>query len=80
MINDVFSDVGPGIGRSLFADDGALWKRGRNIKYTVSKVQEAIEQVERWSMRWGFRFSKEKSQVFFFTWRKIGEEINLKLY
>lgn len=55
MINDVFLDVGPGIGKSLFADDGALWKRGRNIKYTVSKVQEAIGRVEQWSMRWGFK-------------------------
>ncbi len=71
------SDVGPGIGRSLFADDGALWKRGRNIKYTVSKVQEAIEQVERWSMRWGFRFSKEKTQVVLFTRKKINL---IKLY
>jgi len=80
MINDVFSDVGPGVGRSLFADDGAMWKRGRNIKYTVRKVQEAIELVERRSLRWGFRFSREKTQVVFFTRKKVDEEINLKLY
>lgn len=49
MINYVFLDVGPGIGKLLFADDGALWKRGRNIKYTVRKVQEAIGWVEQWS-------------------------------
>ena len=29
---------------SLF--DGALWKRGRNIKYVVCRVQEAIKTVE----------------------------------
>lgn len=34
------------MGRSQFADDGMLWKRGRNIKYIVRKVQEEINQVE----------------------------------
>lgn len=28
MINDVFEEVELGLGFSLFADDGALWKRG----------------------------------------------------
>lgn len=52
-------------------DDGALWKWGRN---TVSKAKEAI------AMRWGFRFSKEKTQVIFFTRKRMGEEINLLIY
>ena len=31
------------MGRSLFADDGSLWKRGRNIaKYIAKKMQEGI--------------------------------------
>lgn len=80
MINYIFSEVDIGIGRSLFADDGAMWKRGRNIKYTVSKTQKAIRQAEQWSIRWGFRFSKEKSQVLCFTRKMVGVERNLKLY
>lgn len=28
MINDVFDDIEGGLGCSLFADDGAIWKRG----------------------------------------------------
>jgi hypothetical protein len=31
MINDVFSNVGRGIGASLYADDGAICKVGRNV-------------------------------------------------
>lgn len=31
MVNDMFDDVGEGFGRSLFADDRAVWKRGRNV-------------------------------------------------
>lgn len=40
MINDVFEDLENGLGFSLFADDGAIWKRGRNIDFIVKKVQE----------------------------------------
>ena len=42
IINDVFANVQPGIGRSLFADDISLWKRRENVKYTLKKVQEAL--------------------------------------
>jgi hypothetical protein len=57
MIDDVFSQVRPDIGRSLFADDGALWKRGRNITHRARRVQEEISEVEQWFLRWGFKFS-----------------------
>ena len=67
VINDVFENVSSDIGRSLFADDGALWKRGRNGAYVSKKMQEAISKVEEWATAWGFRFSvaKTKSVVFF---------------
>ena len=61
MINDAYSQVQPDIGRSLFADDGALWKRRRNVPYIVRKVQEAIDEVEQWALMWGFRFCVENS-------------------
>lgn len=31
MINDFFLNVDRDIGSSLYADDGAIWKRGKNI-------------------------------------------------
>lgn len=34
------------MGFSLFADDGAIWKRGRNMKFIVKKLQEAIMKIE----------------------------------
>jgi hypothetical protein len=47
MVNNVYSQVRSDIGRLLFADDGALWKWGRNMPYIVRKVQKAIDEVER---------------------------------
>ncbi len=46
MIKDVFSQVQGDIVRSLFADDGAVWKWGRNINHITGKIQEANEVVE----------------------------------
>ena len=42
MINDIFVNIPEGIGRSPFADDGALWKRGRNVGHAVDKIQERV--------------------------------------
>ena len=75
----MFTQVQTDIGRLLFADDGALWKRGRNVPYIVRKVQEAIDEVERWALMLGFRFSVEKSQTVFFTRVKVGDEVCLRL-
>ncbi len=61
MINDIFVKVPADIGRSLFADDGALWKRGRNMEYVVRKVQGALDKVVEWGSEWGCRFSVEKN-------------------
>ena len=45
MINDIFSKVDRSVGRSLFADDGALWFRGRNNKFIMGKMQKAVDEV-----------------------------------
>lgn len=66
MTDDVFDGVDHSIGRSLFADDGALWKRGRNVLHVVKQMQEAIRRVEQWSLEWGFKFSVDKTNTHFF--------------
>lgn len=80
MINDVFNGIKDGMGFSLFADDGAIWKRGKNIEFIVKKLQKAIGKVEEWSYKWGFKFSVEKTKTMFFTRKRVREELKLKLY
>ncbi len=67
MINDIFSNIDQKIGKSLYADDGALWFRGRNESYVKSKIQDAINEVEKWTNKWGFRLSVSKTQVICFS-------------
>ncbi|KAJ8391541.1 hypothetical protein AAFF_G00088630, partial [Aldrovandia affinis] len=66
MINDLFEEVGSGFGFSLYADDGALWKRGKNVRYVVKQLQRALGVVERWSALWGLRISTAKTKFVVF--------------
>ncbi len=52
MINYIFERVKPSIGKALYSDDGAVWKRGRNLGNVVKGIQESINEVESWSVEW----------------------------
>ncbi|XP_050975638.1 uridine 5'-monophosphate synthase isoform X1 [Labeo rohita] len=80
MINDIFSQVEQNIGKSLYADDGALWIRGRNIPYINKKMQAAIDEVEKWTNKWGFKLSIAKTQVICFSRRHKISPLSLYLY
>lgn len=79
MTNDVYTDMVNKMGVSLFAEDGAIWKRGRNVHFIMPKMQPAIAKVEEWSYKWGVTFSVVKTKMRFFL---QGREsiLKLKLY
>uniref|UniRef100_A0A3B5Q0T1 Reverse transcriptase domain-containing protein n=1 Tax=Xiphophorus maculatus TaxID=8083 RepID=A0A3B5Q0T1_XIPMA len=80
VINDMFDNLESGMGFSLFADDGAIWKRGKNLKFIVKKIQEAISIIEDWSFKWGFKISIDKTKTLFFTRKKASENLKLQIY
>ena len=51
------------INRALYADNGALWIRGRNIENVTAKMQLAINKVEKWAFEWGFHLSVENTLI-----------------
>ncbi len=65
MINGIFERVKPSIGKALYADDGAVWKRGRNLGNVVKRIQESINEVERWSVDWGLKFPYQRLNIWF---------------
>ena len=75
-----FSLVDQGVGRSLYADDRALWIRGRKVSFVERKVQAAVGQVEGWTKQWGFKLSVAKTQVICFSRRHKIIPISKKLY
>uniref|UniRef100_A0A8C2BUC3 Reverse transcriptase domain-containing protein n=1 Tax=Cyprinus carpio TaxID=7962 RepID=A0A8C2BUC3_CYPCA len=81
MINDIFESIEDmRINRALYADDGALWVRGRNIENITAKMQLAINKVEKWAFEWGFHLSVEKTQVICFSKKRNNPNVELKLY
>lgn len=81
MINDIFCGIeDAAVHRALYADDGALWMRGRNVDHVKKKMQGAINIVERWAGEWGFRLSVEKTQVICFSKKRVNPTVDLRLY
>lgn len=64
MINYVFEGLENGMGVSLFAENGAIWQRGKNIDFIVKKLQEAVTNVEERYCKWGFKFSVDKTKPY----------------
>ena len=77
MINDVFKNIERSINVALFADDGAMWKRGRNVNHVVGKMQPAVDVVQKWALELGFRISIDKTKTIFFSRKKITQELNI---
>lgn len=80
MINDIYLELPVDMGRSLFADDGAIWKRGRNGEFINKKLQNGINQVAEWGIKWGFKFSVEKTKVMIFTNKRKAKECKVEMY
>lgn len=66
MINYIFTNLDGCIKLALYADDGAIWMRGRNENYVLENIGKAIEKVENWSYNWGYKLSTSKSCYMFF--------------
>ena len=80
MINYIFQQVPSSFGKSLFADDGAIWKKGRNINYLFRQMQEAVDQVVLWANKWGFRISTAKSNFMIFGYKKKIPDLRVTMY
>ena len=77
MINDL-PDVLINIDSSLFADDSAVFKSEKNIKYITEQVQKNLGKLEEWCDKWGFKVSMEKTVAVLFTKRVVNNNVIVK--
>ena len=80
MINDILTCLDTCIQSALYADDGAIWMRGRHAPYLMENIARAIKKVERWSYNWGFKMSESKSCYMIFTNKRKIDGQQLTLY
>lgn len=80
MINDIFENIGVAIQSSVYADDGAIWKKEKNPPHVLKCIQKAVTDVARWSYDRGFKISVSKSCYMLVTKKKIDNKQVLTLY
>jgi ribonuclease HI len=79
MLNDFPTLSDPNISTSLYADDSAIWKSGRNLTYIKNSLQSSLNKIIAWSDNWGFNINPEKTVPIIFT-RKTKYIPNIRLY
>ncbi|XP_035985721.1 uncharacterized protein LOC118559100 [Fundulus heteroclitus] len=80
MINDIFLNLDECIKSALYADDGAIWMRGRNVPHLAKNIKRAVNKIEKWSYEWGFKLSVSKSCYMIFTNKRNIDIGEIKLY
>jgi hypothetical protein len=68
MINDM-AEICPEVEHSLFADDSAVYKSGRNLSVLINDIQRALDLLTDWCDDWGLQISLKKSTIVIFTHR-----------
>ena len=61
MINGIFMNLDRRIGSALDADYGEIWTREGDNTIVMTKIKQAVRNVEDWSYNWGFKLSLSKS-------------------
>lgn len=62
---------------SLFADDTAIFKSGKNVKSLTKNIQSNLNSIQKWCDENGFKISTEKSIIILFT--KSHKKFNFKI-
>ena len=66
-INELPSCIAKDIFKALFVDDLAICFRGRSLDTIKRHLQQAVNAIEEWATRNGFRFAAHKCKVIHFT-------------
>jgi hypothetical protein len=66
MINDLTRDL-TNTEASLFADDTAIFRSSRNIKFLSAIMNKNLENISKWCDIWGFKISMSKTVAVCFS-------------
>ena len=70
MINDTPKELFD-VESSLFADDSAIFKSGKNLTYISTIIQTNSNKISEWCDQWGFKISTDKPVCVVFTRKRI---------
>jgi len=78
MIND-FPTTEQNTETSLFADDSAIWRSGRNLVNIQNQLQKDIDKIGIWCNMWGFKLNEKKTIAMVFSRSYQNRQEKLKL-
>ena len=64
---------------SQFADDGAILKSGPNLKHLQNKIQQDLDNINKWRSTWGFLLSPNKTVGIIFSRKQNLGKLVLKI-
>ena len=64
---------------SQFADDGAILKSGPNLKHLQNKIQQDLDNINKWRSTWGFLLSPNKTVGIIFSRKRNLGKLVLKI-
>jgi len=70
-INDFPIDNAHNITPSIFADDFAFWKDGRNLNHITKSLQTQLDKISQWSGDWGLKLNPTKTVEVIFTYKRL---------
>lgn len=80
LMNDFPTLTTKNIETSLYADDSALWKSGKNLKLIKTQLQDRLDLITKWANKWGLKLNEAKTTSIIFTRkRNIPDDLNLQL-
>ena len=64
---------------SLFADDSAIYKSGRNVKYLQRVIQRRLEDIQKWCDQWGLRAYRQIKRLPYYSQTQMsGRRLNYR--
>jgi len=78
-INNITQNISPPVYSTLYADDFNIYCRSKSLATVQTHLQQAINNLIKWTLTSGFTFSPEKSQCTVFTRKRIQNFLNIKI-
>jgi len=78
-INNITQNTSPPTHSTLYGDDFNIYCRSKSLATVQTHLQQAINNLVKWTQTSGFTFSPEKSQCAVFTRKRNQNSINIKM-
>src|SRR6266516_248091 len=79
MIND-YPKLSEFTSDAFFADDNTVWRSGKNLPQIVYHLQQDLEVINDWCLKWIFIINTDKTTCIVFTKKRIKQdEIKLNI-